>query len=215
MNLFSMNSPFARGMRRLVMMLHAGLLWFLCSIPLVTAGAATAALYEVLLQAVKDREGYVGSSFFRAFRGNLRQGIPLGLLTLAAGVVAGVNVFYYGVLGGEAFRLQAVLFGILFLLVLTVSSYLFAAMAKFRNTVGGHIRMALVLTFRNIGWSAAVLVIQVLTLFLIWFFVWFPLLFIMGISGYLQAAIFDHIFEKLIDNGMILETDAPADSSDG
>ena len=105
--------------------------------------------------------------------------------------------------------------GILFLLVLTVSSYLFAAMAKFRNTVGGHIRMALVLTFRNLGWSAAVLVIQVLTLFLIWFFVWFPLLFIMGISGYLQAAIFDHIFEKLIDNGMILETDAPADSSDG
>lgn len=215
MNFFSLNSPFARGMRKLVMMLYAGVLWFLCSIPLVTAGAATAALYEVLLPAVKDREGYIGSGFFRAFRENLRQGILLGLLTMAAGVVAAVNFFYYAVLGGEAFRIQAVLFGVLFLLVLTVSSYLFAGMAKFKNTVGGHIRMALALTFRNIGWSVAVLVIQALTLFLIWFFVWFPLLFIMGISGYLQAAIFDHIFEKLIHSGIIRETDIPADGSDG
>lgn len=215
MNLFSLNSPFARGMRKLVMMLYAGFLWFLCSVPIVTAGAAAAALYEVLLPAVKDREGYIGSSFFRAFRGNLRQGIPLGLLTLAAGVVAAVNAFYYGVLGGKAFRLQAALFGMLFLLVLTVSSYLFAVMARFRNTAGGHIRMAMVLTFRNIGWSVAIMVIQALTLFLIWFFVWFPLLFIMGISGYMQAAVFTHIFDKLIDNGMILERDIPADSSHG
>ena len=206
MNFFSLNSPFARGINKLVMMLYAGMLWFLCSIPLITSGAATAALYEVLLKAVKNQEGYVGSSFFKAFRANLKQGIRIGVPLLLAEIVFAVNVFYYGVLGGGNFRVQTVVFSALFLLGLAVSSYIYAVMAKFENTVSGHFRMACVLLLRNPGWSAAILVIQVLTLFLTWFFVYFPALFIMGISGYMQAAVFDHIFQRLIDRGMIDET---------
>ena len=188
------------------MMLYAGMLWFLCSIPLITSGAATAALYEVLLKAVKNQEGYVGSSFFKAFRANLKQGIRIGVPLLLAEIVFAVNVFYYGVLGGGNFRVQTVVFSALFLLGLAVSSYIYAVMAKFENTVSGHFRMACVLLLRNPGWSAAILVIQVLTLFLTWFFVYFPALFIMGISGYMLAAVFDHIFQRLIDRGMIDET---------
>lgn len=206
MNFFSLNSPFARGINKLVMMLYAGMLWFLCSIPLITSGAATAALYEVLLKAVKNQEGYVGSSFFKAFRANLKQGIRIGVPLLLAEIVFAVNVFYYSVLGRGNFRVQTVVFSALFLLGLAVSSYVYAVMAKFENTVSGHFRMACVLLLRNPGWSAAILVIQVLTLFLTWFFVYFPALFIMGISGYMQAAVFDHIFQRLIDRGMIEET---------
>nr|WP_296486236.1 hypothetical protein [uncultured Acetatifactor sp.] len=72
-------------------------------------------------------------------------------------------------------------------------------------TVSGHFRMAVVLMIRCPGWTAAILVIQAVTVFLTWFFVYFPLLFLMGISGYMQAAVFDHIFQKLIDNGKIEE----------
>ena len=79
MNLFSLNSPFARGANKLVMMLYAGILWFLCSIPIITMGVSSAALYEVLLKAVKNQEGYITGSFFRAFRGNLKQGLQLGI----------------------------------------------------------------------------------------------------------------------------------------
>lgn len=206
MNFFSLNSPFARGVNKLVLMLYVGVLWFLCSIPIITSGAATAALYEVLLKAVKNQEGYVGSNFFKAFRANLKQGIQIGVPLLLVEIVFAINAFYYGVLGGGSFRVQAVVFAVLFLLGLAVSAYVYAVMAKFENTVSGHFRMACVLLLRNPGWSAAILVIQVLTLFLTWFFVYFPALFIMGISGYMQAAVFDHIFQRLIDRGMIDET---------
>ena len=206
MNFFSLNSPFAKGINKLVMMLYAGMLWFLFSIPLITSGAATAALYEVLLKAVKNQEGYVGSSFCKAFRANLKQGIRIGVPLLLAEIVFAVNVFYYGVLGGGNFWIQTFVFSVLFLLGLAVSSYVYAVMAKFENTVSGHFRMACVLLLRNPGWSVAILVIQVLTLFLTWFFVYFPALFIMGVSGYMQAAVFDHIFQRLIDRGMIDET---------
>lgn len=113
------------------------------------------------------------------------------------------TIFYYGVTGGV--QLQTVLFVILFLLGLTFFTYVFAEMAKFENTVSGHFRMACVLMLRNPGWSAAILVISVLELFLIYFFVYFPVLFIMGIGGYMKAAVFDHIFRKLIDDGRIVE----------
>lgn len=203
MHFFSLNSPLAKGISKLVLMFYVGILWFLCSIPVVTWGAATAALYEVLLKAVRDQEGYVGKSFFRAFRTNLRQGIPIGIICLLAELVFAVNIFYYGVTGGV--QLQTVLFIILFLLAQTVSAYVFAGMAKFENTVSGHFRMACVLMLRNPGWSASILVISVLELFLTYFFVYFPVLFLMGMGGYMKAAVFDHIFRKLIDDGQIVE----------
>lgn len=203
MNLFSLNSPFARGVNKLVMMLYVGMLWFLCSLPLITMGAATAALYEVFLKAVKDQEGYLTRSFFKAFRSNLKQGVLAGVPLLLAEAVFAFNLFYYGVLGGRGFRIQTVVFAVLTLLVLTLFQYLFAGMAKFENTVGGHFRMAFVLLFRCPGWSVVILVLQVLALFLTWFLVYFPALFMMGICGYMQAAIFDHIFEKMLEKGVI------------
>lgn len=205
MNLFSLNSPFARGVGKLVMMLYAGFLWLLCSIPILTMGAATAALYEVLLKAVKNQEGYVAGSFFKAFRGNLKQGVQIGVPLLVMQAVFAFNLFYYGVLGGKGFLLQTVLFTVLLLISLTAFSYVFAAMARFENTAVGHVRFAFTLMMRCPGWTVVILVLQVLTLFLTWFFIYFPALFIMGISGYMQAAVFEHIFQKLIEEGEIEE----------
>ena len=205
MNLFSLNSPFARGIGKLVIMLYAGILWFLCSIPIVTIGAATAALYEVLLRAVKDQEGYITGSFFKAFRENLKQGMQIGIPLLLVTAVFAFNLFYYGVLGGKGFWIQTAVFAVLLLLSLTAFSYVFAAMARFENTAPGHVRFAVALMVRCPGWTIVILVLQALTVFLTWFFVYFPALFIMGISGYMQAAVFEHIFRKLIEEGKIEE----------
>ena len=203
MNLFSLNSPFARGINKLVMMLYVGILWFLCSLPILTMGAATAALYEVLFQAVKDQEGYIARRFFQAFRGNLKQGLQVGIPLVLAQVVFAFDFFYYSLFWGEGYQVQTIVFAVLSLLVLTVFPFVFAAMAKFGNTASGHFRMAVTIMLRCPGWTAAVLAIQALTVFLIWFFVYFPALFIMGISGYLEAVIFDHVFQGLIDRGII------------
>ena len=203
MNLFSLNSPFARGINKLVMMLYVGILWFLCSLPILTMGAATAALYEVLFQAVKDQEGYIARRFFQAFRGNLKQGLQLGIPLVLAQVVFAFDFFYYSLFWGEGYQVQTIVFAVLSLLVLALFPFVFAAMAKFGNTASGHFRMAVTIMLRCPGWTAAVLAIQALTVFLIWFFVYFPALFIMGISGYLEAVIFNHVFQGLIDRGII------------
>lgn len=208
MNLFSINSPFASAVNKLVQMIWAGILWFVCSIPIVTIGAATTALYEVLLKMEKNQEGYVGVSFLRAFRENMRNATLVWLPLFAAEVVLGVNLFYYAVFGGGRFPVQSVVFAVLLMLAVTLSGYVFPVLARFENTTAGTWRMAAVLAIRNPAWSAVILSVQLLTAVVCWFFLYFPLLFIMGITGYFQAVIFNHIFDKLIADGKIVEVSA-------
>lgn len=206
MGIFSMNSPIMRGINKLVMMIYVGVLWFLCSIPIFTIGASTTAMYEVLIKAVKDQEGYIGRSFIKAFKHNFKQGICVWIPILLAIILFSVNFFYYGILGGGSFPVQTVVFGILVLLILGVVAYIFPIMAKFENTVKGHFQMTFMLMSRNPGWTVCFIVLQLVTLFLIYFFMYFPIVFIMGMSGYVQAIIANHIFERLIEKGMIKET---------
>ena len=72
-SLFSINSPLWEMTDKLVRFLWLSILWSICSIPVVTMGASTTALYSVTLKYVRGEEGYLTSSFFRAFRENFRQ----------------------------------------------------------------------------------------------------------------------------------------------
>ncbi len=206
MTILHIDSPIARAINKFVQMIYIGLLWFLCSLPVLTAGAATTALYEVLLKMQKDEEGAVGTAFFRGFRSNLKCSLPVWIPILLAEAVFGVNLFYYAILGGREFLVQSVVFGILLVLSLTVYGYAFPVMAKFENTTQGTFRMVFLLAVRNPGWTIVITVIQVLTVLICWGFLYFPTMFIMGISGYAQAAVFNRIFDRLIEQGKITET---------
>lgn len=55
------------------------LLWLLCCIPVVTAPAATTALYYAAAKTVRYEAGSAGKEFFRSFRANLLRGMAAGL----------------------------------------------------------------------------------------------------------------------------------------
>lgn len=204
-NLFGINSPFAVAVNKLMQMIGVGILWFVCSIPVVTIGAATTALYEVLLKMEKNQEGYIITSFLRAFRKNLKSATLVWIPLLIAEIVFGFNLFYYAILGSGQFPVQCVVFGGLFLLTVVMFGYIFPVLARFENTTAGTFRMAAMLAIRNPAWTVVILFVQILTVVVCWFFLYFPLIFIMGITGYFQAVIFNHIFDRLISQGKITE----------
>ena len=43
-------------------------LWLVCSLPIITIGASTTALYTVMLKLVKNEEGYIFKGFLHAFK---------------------------------------------------------------------------------------------------------------------------------------------------
>lgn len=83
MQFFSVDSPIYRFMRNLTDLLVINFLLVLCSLPVVTLGPSLIAAFDVTMKMAGDEEGNVGSQFLKAFRKNLKNGIPYGLLLLA------------------------------------------------------------------------------------------------------------------------------------
>ena len=86
MKFFSYESPFSQVLLKLAYSCYLNLLWLVCSIPVFTVGASTAALYSVTLKIVRDRDGNLTRQFFKAFRENFRQATVLWLILLGAGL---------------------------------------------------------------------------------------------------------------------------------
>ena len=81
--LFSMDSPLMRKLSQFPDLILLNLLWFLCSVPLVTAGAAGTAMHAVLQKYVAGEENGIIRPFFRAFRSNFKQSTCLWLPLMA------------------------------------------------------------------------------------------------------------------------------------
>ncbi|MCD7883886.1 MAG: YesL family protein [Lachnospiraceae bacterium] len=82
MSFFSTEGGLYKFMSRLFQIVKLNLLWLLCSIPIVTMGAASIAVYSITLKMVDEQEGYIAKPFFKAFRENLKQGIILEVITV-------------------------------------------------------------------------------------------------------------------------------------
>ena len=63
------------------------LLWMVCSLPIITVGASTTALYYACLKIVREEDFSAASLFFRSFKQNFKQATVLWLILLAAAVI--------------------------------------------------------------------------------------------------------------------------------
>ena len=150
--LFSIDNPFWQFVSRLLHILLLNLLWFVCPIPVVTIGAAATAVYSVTLKMVRNQEGYIIKSFFKAFRDNFRQATVIWLILLTAGAVIGADLFVYLRVSSMALP-QMILMTAFFaaaLLFLLESIYVFALLAHFDNTVKRTMGNALIMAIRHL-----------------------------------------------------------------
>ena len=91
MKFFSYESKFSQLLLKLCRACYLNLLWFLCSIPIITIGASTTALYYASLKIVRDEDNHVGAQFFRSFRENFRQATVIWLILLGVGLFLGAD----------------------------------------------------------------------------------------------------------------------------
>lgn len=83
-SLFDPNSAFSRGMERVWTLVVLNVLWVLCSLPVVTIGPSTAALYQVLGKVIQGEDSHTARKFFAAWPGEL-QVCPAGMAAHAGG----------------------------------------------------------------------------------------------------------------------------------
>ena len=85
MNIFAFNSWLSRFLYLVAGIVLLHILWIICSLPIVTIGASTTALYSSCMKRIRRDEGYITGNFFRAFKSNFRQSTLIWLLLLAVG----------------------------------------------------------------------------------------------------------------------------------
>ncbi|MDY0290485.1 MAG: DUF624 domain-containing protein [Sphaerochaeta sp.] len=69
-SLFDPENSFWAFLTRIYNLAFAGFLWFVTSLPLITIGASTTALYCYAFSVIEQRDGYVRRTFFHSFRKN-------------------------------------------------------------------------------------------------------------------------------------------------
>ena len=132
-----------------------GLLWLVCSLPVLTLGAASTALYYSMVKCVRHERGRATRAFFDSFLRNFRQATLLWLLCLGVLALGLADVYAFSRMGAER---GDFLYGFSRLLLLPVPilfPWIFAFLSRFQNTVAGTLRFAVYLAGRH--WKATLL----------------------------------------------------------
>lgn len=79
--IFNPQNKFFMFMEKVMNLCLLGILWALFSLPVITVGASTAALFQYTLRLTRDEEGYVWKSFWNAFKKNF---VPATMVWAAA-----------------------------------------------------------------------------------------------------------------------------------
>ena len=133
-------SRFGRAMTRCGIVISANVLFVLFSLPFVTAGAAYAALWHVMLKTLRG-DGSVNPfrQFWAGFRSNFKQATLVWIAALALAAVGWMDLRFCAYAGGvfTLFRYALYALGTVLLILLL---YLFPTMAAFADTIPRLIR---------------------------------------------------------------------------
>ena len=164
MKFFSYESKFSQLLLKLSYSCYLNLLWLICSIPIVTIGASTTALYYASLKLIREEDNKVTRQFFRSFRENFKQATVLWLILLGLGLFLGADGYILYHLRLSAAGPLAVMWTLILAVVIAASVvyvivllYVFPLLASVCNTnramlknaflIGTHYLFATILIF--------------------------------------------------------------------
>ena len=142
--LFDPDSPIMRFLTQAAELAWLNILWVVCSLPVFTIGASSAALCRTVGNLLREKGQWNAAAFFRAFRENFKKTTLLWLILLAALALIGADVFLLRSLFPEQ-TLWMALPGICFSVWLTVCIWVFPLTATFENTLWNTLKNALLL----------------------------------------------------------------------
>lgn len=203
--LFNIDSPIMVCLSRFADLILLSLMWFLCSIPIITIGPSTAALYYVTMKMVRQEEIKLGAGFFHAFKANFKQGIILNLFFIVVGTVLALDYLIMAGVEGTYGAICSACFLVLGIWVLCIMFYTYPLQAQFVNPVLRTLKNAAILCVRRPLNTVVVFAVNMVPVFvamlsLALFIRIMPVwaLLMPGAAAYVCAKRFVRIFDPMI-----------------
>ena len=190
-----------RALSDLSTLVFLNILTLIFSIPIVTAGAALAAMHSVIIEMIEERGGGLPGEYWKRFKENLKNATPVWLILLAAVLFLYAD---YRLIGGGQLGLPRVMLIPIYaglFVVAAIYVYVIPLTARFVYSTGAAFKNAAILavayfprTIIMIAFSAVIpfLLFNVTRLL--------PLFFLLGISlpAYFCALAYEPVFKKMI-----------------
>ena len=158
-HIFSLDGKLFLFLNRLADLLLLNILWLITSIPLLTIGASTTALYYVTLKCVRNEENYIVRSFFRSFRQNFRQATIIWTGLLLSGIFL---VYDYHICRQIATFTSSLIQNILVILgifLIMLGCYVFPVLSYFENTIQRTLINAALMSIAYLFHTALILIV--------------------------------------------------------
>lgn len=204
--LFDHDAPLMQVMIMIGNMIVLNILWLVCCIPVITAGAATTAVYYTMYQYATDGSEAVFKPFFKTFIKEFKQSTLLWLLLLAIGGVLVCDIWFLASV--PQFRALWVVLGLLLFLYAIALTHSFAILGRFDTTIKTALKSCYLVFVMNFWRSMLVLLLSAAPILIVIFMpyqvlntlpVWVGVAF--GVIFYFNARIFIKSFERIAPKG--------------
>ena len=222
MKFFSYESKFSQLLLKLCYSCYLNLLWLICSLPIVTIGASTTALYYATLKIADDEHSYVARMFFRSFKENFRQATVIWLIMLGAGILLGVDGYIIYHLRAASTGTVAVMWTLLLALLIAaaivfviVLLYVFPLVARVTNTTGAMLKNAFFMGIRYLFCTILVFAIH-LAMFVVVVRVYTPvIIFGEGLCALLSSYLLSNVIRACSYDPNKADDDMQGDAGEG
>lgn len=181
-SLFSLDNPLMQMLTRVGDMILLNLLFLLCCIPVITAGASIAAMHRMMQEIVYETDSSTVKGFFRAFKANFKQATLLWIIVLvvAASLFCDVLLIVTYFSGSETIKWMFGLLAVLAILICCVLAYMIPLLVRYQNTLREHLTNAAVLSIIKLPRTVCLVLLNLLP----------AILFALNVSVFFQTLIF-------------------------
>ena len=204
---FSLDGPFNKYGGMIADMIILSFMWVLFSVPIITIGASTTAMFYVSTRRIANREGYITRDFWESFKANLKKSTIIWVFMLLLIWLIWFNINNMEVVGGLAviiFPAQI----ILLIEIALMSSYIFPMTARFDMSIKQLLKSSFFMANRHLLTSITCLLLLVAAVLA--FFIMPPLALFLGpgmyawLSSYMIMRIFKR-YRPEMDRDPVME----------
>ena len=159
---FNMDNKFFTFMSRVADLMILNLICIACCVPIVTIGPALTALFYMTMKMMRNEESYIVRGYFKSFKENLKQGIIINLIMLAAGFLLFVDFRIAQGMEGNMSRVMYFLLAFILLIYLMIFVYVYPVLAKFYNTIRNTFVNAFLMSVRHLPYTLLMILVTVL-----------------------------------------------------
>jgi len=171
MSFLSIDGPLMQGINKIINCAYLSILWLIFSLPIITVGASTTALYYTTNKVIRNNRGYVFQQFWHSFKTSFKQSTIMWLIYLVIALI----LYYdgeimlllteksnFGTMANLFFKAMMILVSIWMIYVLTY-------IARFEAPLKTVAKNAAFMAIRHLPKTLLIALIFAVAVFAVWF----------------------------------------------